>query len=140
MVIKYLCQVGLISMCLLGISASTARADNPMGQTFQLTADLNSYVGKPQWVLILRDVNTGRVMPYIFPINKLNNVWVGFTLTRAYRVTVSRLQFGPPETTITNFCHLEDGIITGKSLIVRVSGDLTPNRHTATCHVTRYAD
>jgi hypothetical protein len=112
--------------------------DNPLGQTFQINTRLDSYVGKPGWVIIVKDVATGQVMPYFFPIYERDHFWINFTFTNAFRVILSELQFGPPDAIIKNFCHLQDGILDRESLIIDLSGKLTPDRRTSFCHVQRF--
>jgi hypothetical protein len=112
--------------------------DNPLGQTFQINTRIDSYVGKPTWLIIVKDVVSGQVMPYYFPIYEREQFWVNFTFTNAFRIIVSELQFGPPDAIIRNFCHLQDGILDRESLIINLSGNLTPDRRTSDCHVQRF--
>jgi hypothetical protein len=137
MAIKKICQSVLLSACLISMLNVHAQ-DSPFGQTFQINTRLNSYVGKPSWLLIIRDVQTGQVLPYLYDFNGTDNFWVGFTYAHTYQVTVSELEFGPPNAKIHNFCHLEDGILDRESFTVSLSGDLTPNRRTSYCHVLKY--
>jgi hypothetical protein len=137
MAINKICQVGLLCLCLLNIS-STYAEESPFGQTFQITTRLNSYVGKPSWLIIVRDVNTGQVLPYLYDITTTDNFWLGFTFSHAYQVITSELEFGPPNAAIHNYCHLEDGVLDRESFTVTVTGDLTPNRLTSHCHVFKY--
>jgi hypothetical protein len=116
----------------------TQAQDSPFGQTFQINTRLNSYIGKPSWLIIVRDEMSGRVLPFLYDFNSTDNFWLGVTFTRAYRVIVSELEFGPPNAVIHNFCHLQDGIMDRESFTVTLTGNLTPNRHTSTCHVLRY--
>jgi hypothetical protein len=137
MAIKKICQTVLLSTCLLSMLNVHAQ-DSPFGQTFQINTRLNSYVGKPSWLLIIRDVETGQVLPYLYDFNGTENFWVGFTYAHSYQITVSELEFGPPNATIHNFCHLQDGILDHQSFTINLSGDLTPNRRTSFCHVFKY--
>jgi len=138
MAFKKICQVGLLIASFCFMLPASALAENPFGQTFQINTRLNSFYGKPTWVLIIRDEDTGQILPYEFDFLAEENFWVGFTFSHSYRITSSRLQFGPPNCKIDNFCHLEDGIIKGESFIITLTGDLTPNRFTNSCHVLRY--
>jgi hypothetical protein len=137
MAIKKICQSVLLSTCLISMLNVHAQ-DSPFGQTFQINTRLNSYVGKPSWLLVIRDVQTGQVLPYLYDFNGTDNFWVGFTYAHTYQVTVSELEFGPPNAKIHNFCHLQDGILDRESFTVTLSGDLTPNRRTSSCHVLKY--
>lgn len=118
---------------------TTVNAENLMGQTLQIYTHFHSIVGKPSWLLIIRDVNTGQVSPYLFDLRHNNNFWVAFTYGHTYRITASTLKFGP-YAEINNFCHLEDGILSGKSLYMTLSGNLTPDRQNSRCYVMKYAD
>jgi hypothetical protein len=137
MTIKKLCRAGLLSLFILG-SQSLLAQDNPLGQTFQINTHLSCIVGKPSWLIIVRDEETGQVLPFLYDINTEDNFWLGFTFSHAYRVITSELDFGPPNAKIHNFCHLQDGILDHESFTATLSGPLTPNRYTSTCHVTRY--
>jgi hypothetical protein len=133
-------KLGLLSFLFLCLTYALplSAQDNPLGQTFQINTRLQSFVGKPAWTLIVKDVVTGQVMPYFFPIYESEQFWVNFTFTNAYRIIVSELQFGPPDAIIRNFCHLQDGILDRQSLIITLSGRLTPDRRTSDCHVQRF--
>jgi hypothetical protein len=139
MAIKRLCQAVLLSLCLFG-NANVIASENPLGQTFQINTHLDSYVGKPSWLLIITDVQTGQVMPYLFDITSNDNFWVQFTFAHTYRVSASELHFGPPDDIIRNFCHLQGGILDHESLVINLSGRLTPKRNTAQCTVSHYKE
>lgn len=108
-----------------------------IGQTLQVNTHFTSIIGNPTWLLIIRDVNTGVVLPYVFDIRNNDNFWVAFTVGRSYRITASTLKFGP-FAKINNFCHLENGIITDKSFWITLSGELSPNPKSFKCNVTKY--
>ena len=114
-------------------------ADTPLGQTLQINTRFKSIIGKPIWTLVVRDVDTGVVIPYMFEIKNNQNFWVAFTFGHNYRVTSSQLKFGP-FAIISNFCQLENGILSGKSMILTLSGDLTPSPKSSKCHVLKYND
>lgn len=113
--------------------------DSIRGQTLQIQTHFRSVFGSPTWLLIIREVQTGRILPYQFDIEKNNNFWVALTAGRFYQVTVSELTFGP-YAVIKNFCHLQNGIISGKSMWIVLSGDLTPNRWQHQCRISKYRD
>lgn len=138
MTIKKICAVFLLSLStLLGITA--VNAQDPFGQNIQITTNFRSLMGKPTWLLVIRDVQNGQVLPYLYEIKNNDNFWIAFTYGHSYRVVASTLKFGR-FAVINNFCHLENGILTGKSMIVTLTGDLTPNRATARCKVLKYSD
>ena len=133
---KRVCQVVLLSIGLLSALSSHAQ-NNFLGQTVQINTYLNTIIGKPSWLLIVRDVETGQVIPYQFHFKNTENAWIAPTFARAFRVTVSTLQFGS-STFITNFCGLEDGILSRESLFVSLTGTLSPDPRSVQCHVRKY--
>jgi len=118
---------------------TAANAQNPLGQTLQIYTHFHSILGKPSWLLVVRDVETGQVSPYLFDLRHNNNFWVAFTYGHSYRVTASTLKFGA-YAEINNFCRLENGILSGKSLYITLSGKLTPDPKSSKCYVTKYRD
>ncbi|OGT36820.1 MAG: hypothetical protein A3F11_08530 [Gammaproteobacteria bacterium RIFCSPHIGHO2_12_FULL_37_14] len=137
-----------LMMILLSFTKSFAEDNEGLGQTIQIYTRLHTFVGKPSWLLIIRDVDTNQNIPYLFDLKRGTNFWVAFTYSRNYLITVSELQFSPyrrdPYTVkkIKNFCQLESWghIVRGKSYYVTISGNLTPNADTYTCHVSKYTD
>lgn len=124
--------------------------DNPLGQTLQIYTRLHSFVGKPAWLLVIRDIDTNENIPYLFDIRKGNDFWLAITYGRNYLITASTLQvsvYNPrcnqyKKYKIHNFCHLESNgrIIHGQSMSITLKGDLSPYRHSYSCQVLRYAD
>ncbi|HEX2548907.1 MAG TPA: hypothetical protein VHM20_03700 [Gammaproteobacteria bacterium] len=106
-------------------------------QTLQIYTHFHNFVGKPTWLLIVRDVETGLVSPYIFDIRNNDNFWVAFTFGHHYKVTTSKVTFGQ-FAVINNFCGLENGILSGISMYMKLTGSLTPDPKTTKCHVTKY--
>lgn len=127
--------------CIIGFSlllfSVVAWASSPMGQAIQIYTQFKYFVGKPTWVLIIRDVDTGLVIPYIFDIRNNENYWVAFTYGHNYRITSSNLKFGT-YAEISNFCGLEDGILSGTSMYMTLTGVLTPDVKTSKCFVHQY--
>ncbi|HLB57200.1 MAG TPA: hypothetical protein VJL60_00110 [Gammaproteobacteria bacterium] len=116
---------------------NSAIASNLPGQTLQVYTHFREIIGKPSWLLIIRDVNTEQVFPYLFDIRNNDNFWVAFTEGHSYRVTVSNLKFGT-DSVINNFCGLENGILSGKSMYITLSGTLSSDRATSKCFVQTY--
>lgn len=128
----------LLILTLLGmIIPLPSYSQQPIGQTLQVNTHFKSVIGNPTWLLIIRDVNTGVVLPYLFDIRNNDNFWVAFTSGRSYRITASTLKFGP-FAKINNFCCLENGIITDKSFWITLTGELSPNPKSSKCNVTKY--
>ena len=135
MAIKNLCQVGLLWICLFCLSPLYAQ-DILAGDTIQIYTEFQSLIGKPSWLLILRDMNTGQILPYVYDIRNNDNFWIALPMSHNYRVNVSTMTFGP-YAVIHNFCHLEDGVINWHSLNITLKGNLTPDRHTTHCYIQR---
>ncbi|WP_147277466.1 hypothetical protein [Aquicella lusitana] len=130
-------------------AASYAEPDDGVGQTIQIYTRFHTFVGRPSWLLVIRDVDHNQNIPYLFDIERGTNFWLAFTRGRNYLITISNLQFAPYKgmpyyntRKINNFCHLESNgrIIRGESLYITIKGNLTPNTNTFTCYVSRYAD
>lgn len=125
-----------------------------LGQTIQINTRFRSFVGRPAWTLIVRDLENGQNIPYLYDITKGGNFWIALTYGREYVITVSKMQFSPyrynPDCIyepfcsreINNFCHLESNghIMRGQSIIIWIDGDLTPYTNTYRCHIRRYPD
>ena len=131
MALKIVCQFGilLLSAFLMFIPAY---ADNPFGQTISINTFFSCVSGSPSWLLILRDLDTGQVVPYLYDIRRENNAWLAFSYGRAYQITVSTLTFGP-FAVLHNFCGLENLSFRDTSLNIRLTGALTPNRYGFQC-------
>lgn len=137
-----------LALFILTCSCYAEESNEGLGQTIQIYTRLHSFVGKPSWLLIIRDVDNNQNIPYLFDLKRGTNFWVAFTYGRNYLITVSELQFSPYRRDpyhvkkIKNFCQLESvgHIIRGKSLYITIKGELTPNTDTFSCYVTRYAD
>jgi len=121
---------------LLLVFANCSYAD--INQTIQINTHFDKINGKPTWLLIIRDMQSGQVLPYVFDIRNNDNFWVAFSSERSYKITVSNLKFNDC-IAINNFCHLQDGVISGKSMFITLSGKLTRNRNSVTCHIMKYA-
>ena len=116
-------------------------ADNSINetQTFQIYTHFQSVIGTPSWLLIIRDVETGLVTPYVFDIRNNDNFWLALTYGHHYKVTNSSLSFDK-NTVIHNFCHLENGILSYQSLFLTLRGVVSPDPKTLTCYVKQYKD
>jgi len=132
-------------------SMPIAHAEMPeIGQTIQITTRFHSFIGKPSWLIIVRDVDNDLSMPYLFTIQRGENFWLLPTHGRNYLITVSNLQINTYQSRsngygaykINNFCHLESHgrIIHGESLYITIEGDLTPDPSSVNCQVQRFKD
>lgn len=138
MTIRKFCILLCISIAIFS-KMTMVNAANLIGQTLQINTRFHSITGKPVWLLVLRDADTGVVVPYMYDIRNNDNFWLALSYGRNYIITASTLKFGP-FAMIHNFCHLENGILSGKSMIITLSGDLTPAPVTFKCHVVKYND
>jgi len=125
-------------LCMLLHATTYARGSLAETQTLQIRTNFSTFVGKPTWLLVLRDTETGLVSPYVFDIRNKDNYWVAFSFGHFYKITASILTFGPMAK-IQNFCHLENGILSGISMYMTLTGTLTPDPKTFQCHVTQYS-
>lgn len=137
MAIKKICLIMFLSICAFFPLPNYAQI--PMGQTLLIQTHFSDVVGKPEWLLVVRDVQSGVVLPYLYEIKNNDNFWIAFTAGRTYRVTASTLKFGP-YAKIHNFCGLENGILTGKSMSISLTGELSPNPNSFKCHVSQFSD
>lgn len=128
-----------ISLLLFPVFSTHALSVGVVKQTIQINTHFHCVFAKPTWLLIVRELDTGRVLPYIFDIVNNDNFWVAFSTSHHYQITASTLKFGP-YAVIHDFCHLEGCPVSDKSFFVRLRGDLTPNPNTMRCIVSKYRD
>lgn len=151
MIKKYFTKLTLIIFLgIISLPVSAQSDENGLGQTIQIYTRFHSFVGKPTWLLIIRDIDNNQNIPYLFDITKGNNFWLAFTVGRNYLISVSRLQMNTYQSRtntfrnyrINNFCNLESNgrIIKGESLYITIEGDLFPERDAYTCNVSSYAN
>lgn len=131
MALKTVCQCGILLLSAF-LAILPAHADNPFGQFISINTHFGCVSGSPRWLLILRDIDTGQVIPYVYDIHSENNAWVAFTYGRTYQITVSTLTFGPLAV-LHNFCGLENLSFRDTSLHIRLTGALTPDRFGFQC-------
>lgn len=131
MALKKVCQLGILLLSAFLIILP-AHADNPFGQFISIDTHFNCISGSPSWLLILKDIDTGQVIPYQYDIHEENNAWVAFSYGRAYQITVSTLTFGP-FAILHNFCGLENLVFRDTSLNIHLTGALTPDRFGFQC-------
>ncbi|MBV9575893.1 MAG: hypothetical protein JO149_04660 [Gammaproteobacteria bacterium] len=135
---------------LLLTSLSYAQSDDGLGQIIQIQTRFHSFVGKPTWLLIIRDLDHNQNIPYWFQIRRGENTWIAFTHSRNYLIVASNLQFETYQAKenrykkykINNFCQLQSfgKIQRGTSLSIFISGHLSPNTDTFSCQTSTYQD
>lgn len=108
-----------------------------MSQTIQIYTHLNKIAADSSWLLIVHDTDSSAVYPYVFNMNNKDDYFLIFTNARNYRL-VSILQFDFYRFKINNFCQLPTDKITGQSLIIKITGTLTPDPMTSKCYIMKY--
>ncbi len=127
--------MGRLLLILFYLLPCIAMAGTPV---IQIIANFREITGQPQWTLILRDVDTGKIEPLILDIRNKNSAWTLAAPSRNYRITVSHVSFGEAGGEIANFCHLQNHLFTGKSMIITLSGQLVHRSTAYRCHVQKY--
>jgi hypothetical protein len=140
-------KISLLASLIL-LLAGPVQAEDDFGATLQIYTRLRSFIGKPSWLLVIRDEDHDQTIPYVFDIERGQNVWLAFTYGAHYQIVASTLQvsiYQPNgnnyiQYTINDFCHLESGsfVIQGESMYISLEGDLSPDARTYTCRVSRY--
>lgn len=135
---KCLLIVGFVF--LLGSGSLFANPDqDDFGQTIQINTQFHSFLGHPSWLLVIRDLDHGQNIPYLYDFDRGTNFWLAFTYGGNYLITASTLTFNPYHQTVNNFCGLESRgrIMRGVSLYITMTGDLTPHSTTFRCRVLK---
>jgi hypothetical protein len=140
----------LLLLCLAAPLGHAQQEVDGLGQTIQIDTRFRSFIGKPSWSLIIRDLDHDQNTPYVFDITRGDNHWVVFTYGRNYLITVSKLQIETyrsryntyKQYKLRDFCHLESNgrIIRGESMSITIEGDLSPDTNTFSCHLLTYPD
>jgi len=132
MSVKQLIKFGLIIVC-----CAANQLANSAVPAIGIDAHFRNHItGNPTWLLILRDENSGKTTPQLFTFNDRLSGWAFLAPGRDYRVTVSQLSFDN-KNVINNFCQIQDGNLSGKSMLIRLSGTLSLNG--TTCHILKYS-
>lgn len=136
----FLC-LSLIIAC-HGVPALAQTEQDNFGQTLQINTQLHSFLGHPSWLLVIRDLDHGQNIPYLYDFVSGHHFWLAFTYGHDYLITASTLTFNPYHQQVNNFCGLESHgrILRGVSLYITLSGDLTPYSTTFNCQVLKMQD
>jgi len=116
----------------------------PSYAQIEIRTRFSSFVGKPTWLLTVRDVESGESHPYLFDIRRGENYWVvpnyGY-----YLITISNVRINTYDAKynrykkyeIKNFCHLESRgrIIHGDSMLITIDGSLSKNSNDYRCKI-----
>lgn len=138
----------------LSLTASPVHAQKPvvindaLGQTIQISTALYDVVGFATWTLIIRDIDHGINVPYIFDLYRGEQFFVALTYGYDYQILESKLtlvKYKPyynayRKFVINNFCHLQTNgrIHHGRSLTVGITGKLSPNTGLYDCHISSF--
>ncbi len=122
-------------------SAASAQEIADFGQIINISTHLRSLSSKASWLLIIRDMDHGHNIPFVYDFESGINYWAALTYSRNYVITVSELTFYPSKRKIYNFCNLQSmGVIQHSiSMDVALTGRLSPNTGGFNCHVVKYA-
>lgn len=133
-------MIGLLTAWMLCTAPSYADRSNNFGQTLKIRTNLHTFVGKPAWLLIIRDIDHNQNIPYLYDFSQGTNYWLTFTFGRNYFITTSELTFNPYGRKIKNFCGLESrgAIQRSVDMDIHITGDLSPNTDTFECTVMKY--
>lgn len=135
----------MIVLAILSSNAFAMDADDDgdmddLGQAISINTNLKSFKNNPSWTLIIRDVEHGQNIPYVFDFTQTENNWLAFTFGTDYTIVSSQLSFGPEGHTIENFCQVEGmgRLQHGKGMNIVITGKLTPRGNAYQCQVERY--
>lgn len=148
MLIKNSIRIGI--GVLLATCFTLYSVNSVAGQVIKVNTRFRSFIGKPSWLIVVRDLDKGENIPYLFDIDRGENFWLIFTMGRDYLIVASEMQISTFRSRyntyglhkINDFCHLESHgrIIHGESMEVSITGNLTYDPSTVQCHVTRYPE
>ena len=122
----------LLFLCLL-LPASSLLAKS----VIQIESRLQTIKNYPSWLILLRNVDDGSVVPWQYDFR--TPYWLVFPEGHDYQVIASEMSFNGTQV-LHNFCNLQDGILSNKSMQIVLYGNLVPASETLRCHVIRYAN
>ncbi len=125
----------LILAALLAACSCSIYAQESM--TIQINTHFKEIEGKPSWLLIVYDLDSSAVYPYLFDINERNNHFTIYTNSMNYRL-VSIMQFSKEDKKIANFCNLPADRISRESLTITIDGTLSSTPNTSNCLTRRW--
>lgn len=146
---KWIARISLVILLTLTLPVF-ALPDNPLGQVITIETHLHSFIGKPIWTLVIRDIDHNQNIPYIFDVRKGWNHWVVFTYGRNYKITASNLQIETYQMShnkyknfrIKNFCNIESNgrIMRGESMRIIIDGHLSPKPWGYSCNILTFPE
>lgn len=116
--------------------------------TIEIRTRFSSFIGKPTWLLTLRDVDAGVSYPYLFDIKRGENYWVIPAPGYHYLITVSNMRINSYDAfnnqyktyEINDFCQIESAgrIIHGQSMLISIDGQLSKNSNGYRCQIQKW--
>jgi hypothetical protein len=139
---KILLSLALAAASTLTILNASAQKMDNFGQVIQIQTNLTSFIGKPTWLLIIRDLDHGQNIPYVYDLTSVTNFWIALSFSKDYVIIASEMTLNPYDKKIRNFCNLESmgAIQHGTSMSVELTGRLSRNTNLYTCHAAKYPD
>ena len=139
---QWILMTGLTLALIFTGERIAAQGTNNIGQVLKININLQRFIGKPSWLLIIRDVDHNQNIPYLFDITNNQDYFLAFTYGRNYYIVVSEMVINPFDKKISNFCGLESmgAIQRGISMDIIIGGMLTKNPNLVTCQVLKYSD
>ena len=107
-----------------------------VSQIIQIHTRFTKVWDTASWLVIVHDLDSSGVYPYVFDLVDADNFFLIYTNARNYRLD-SVLQFDLSQQKFHHFC-LPTQNITGKSLIVYLRGNLTADPATLDCNITQF--
>jgi len=68
--------IGILCGLCITTSSSYAQDNDGLGQIIQIHTRFHSFVGKPSWLLIIRDLDHNENIPYFYEIKRGDNFWL----------------------------------------------------------------
>ena len=122
----------LLLLCLLLLAAPSL----PAKSIIQIESRLQKIQNYPSWLILLRNADDGSVIPWLYDFH--TPYWLIFPEGHDYQILASEMRFNGKEV-LHNFCDLQDGVLSGKSMQIVLSGSLMPASETLRCHVIHYS-
>lgn len=103
----------------------------------QIESQLTAIQDNPTWLILLSNVDDGSIIPWMHEFSSSKSYWLVFPEGRDYRIVASELRFAH-NTVFSNFCNLQDGILSNQSMQVFLRGKLNPAGDALDCRVTSW--
>ena len=104
----------------------------------QVQGQLTGIEDSPTWLILLSNVDDGSIIPWMHDFGQGRSDWLVFPEGHDYRIVASELRFAH-NTVFPNFCSLQDGILSDRSVQIFLRGKLSPAMDSFNCHVFSFA-